>query len=115
MGGRGGNSGLQTNGITGLSVTFNGETTKYFFSKYNGQNFYQRDIGGIPEPTPQNMSAKEFEMRVLNNGAKTEKISKSEINKLERERNKDKEETDKFLNEQWYKAGPKKRKGWKGH
>ena len=64
MGGRGSNSnlgggsgsGLKT---TGLDVTHNGETTRYYFTSKDGQNYYQRGISGTPEPTPLNMSAKE--------------------------------------------------------
>ena len=63
MGGRGSNSnlgggsgsGLKT---TGLDVTHNGETTRYYFTSKDGQNYYQRGISGTPEPTPLNMSAK---------------------------------------------------------
>ena len=74
MGGRGSNSnlgggsgsGLKT---TGLDVTHNGETTRYYFTSKDGQNYYQRGISGTPEPTPLNMSAKEFRQRVESNGA----------------------------------------------
>ena len=76
MGGRGSNSnlgggsgsGLKT---TGLDVTHNGETTRYYFTSKDGQNYYQRGISGTPEPTPLNMSAKEFRQRVESNGATT--------------------------------------------
>lgn len=53
MGGRGSNSnlgggsgsGLKT---TGLDVTHNGETTRYYFTSKDGQNYYQRGISGTP-------------------------------------------------------------------
>lgn len=116
MGGRGGESGFSSSEkIAGLSVTIKGESTKYFFSSKNGQNFYKRGVEGTPEPTPQNMSAKEFERRIVSNGAKVEKISKSEINRLEKEYREGRKKTEKFLDEQWYKAAPRPRKGMKGH
>ena len=70
MGGRGSNSnlgggsgsGLKT---TGLDVTHNGETTRYYFTSKDGQNYYQRGISGTPEPTPLNMSAKEFRQKLF--------------------------------------------------
>ena len=66
--GGGSGSGLKT---TGLDVTHNGETTRYYFTSKDGQNYYQRGISGTPEPTPLNMSAKEFRQRVESNGATT--------------------------------------------
>ena len=56
---------------TGSDVTHNGETTRYYFTSKDGQNYYQRGISGTPEPTPLNMSAKEFRQRVESNGATT--------------------------------------------
>ena len=89
MGGRGSNSnlgggsggGLKT---TGLDVTHNGETTRYYFTSKDGQNYYQRGISGTPEPTPLNMSAKEFRQRVESNGATTKAVSNAEYKKAEK-------------------------------
>ena len=59
MGGRGGSSGIGAGGNTGLDVTRDGQTTRYYFFNRNGTNYYQRGISGTPEPTPANMSVKE--------------------------------------------------------
>lgn len=51
MGGRGSKSGGGGGG-SGVDVTHNGETTRYYFSEKNGMNYYQRGVGGTPQPTP---------------------------------------------------------------
>ena len=113
MGGRGGSSGISN--ISGLDVTFQGDTTRYYFSTRSGIHYYQRGIGGEPQQVPQNMTPSEFKRRVESNGATTKTVSVSERQKEEIERKKRKKETEKFLDEQWYKAAGKPRKGWKGH
>lgn len=55
MGGRGGSSSLTKS--SGLDVTIDGKTTRYYFTKSGGTNYYQRGIGDVPQPTPLNMSA----------------------------------------------------------
>lgn len=97
MGGRGGASGLSGE-ITGISVTMNGETTRYYFTKRSGQNFYQRGVGGTPEPTPMNMTANEFRNRVESSGAKVKNISASEMAKEEINYKADRKATNEFLN-----------------
>ena len=77
MGGRGGSSGIGSG--KGLDVTTkDGQTTRYYFSNRNGTNYYQRGVSGTPQPTPMNMSAKEFKQRVESNGAITKSVSGSE-------------------------------------
>ena len=39
----------------------------------------------------------------------------SQQKERESKRKADRKNTDKFLNEQWYKAGPRPKKGMKGH
>lgn len=96
MGGRGASSGLLGR-IIGLSVTKDGETTRYYFTKKNGQNFYQRGIGGTPEPTPMNMTVNEFRNRVESSGAKVKSISASDRNKEEIKYKADRKSTNEFL------------------
>ena len=74
MGGRGSSSG---GGGSGVDVTHNGETTRYYFSEKNGVNYYQRGVGGTPQPTPLNMSAKDFAKRVQANGATVKPVTAS--------------------------------------
>ena len=74
-GGRGGSSGLGKIGGVGLDVTYNGETTRYYFEKHGNQNYYSAGMGGMAEPTPQNMTPAEFKRRVESNGAKTAPVT----------------------------------------
>lgn len=100
MGGRGVSSGMgdESNGLHGMDVTVNGETTRYYFSSQNGVNYYQRGIGADPTPTPLNMSQKEFKERVENNGAATRKISTAERKKDLANYKEDRKQTNEFLN-----------------
>lgn len=113
MGGRGSASNIS--GASGLDVTYGQETTRYYFTSREGVNYYQRGFSGMPEQTPQNMSASEFRKRVESNGATTKSVSVSERQKDEIRYKKDREENDRMLNTAWYKAAPRPRKGWKGH
>lgn len=116
MDGRGVNSGSSAgNKVVGYAVTINGETTNYYFAKINGQNYYQCGVGGIPELTPLNMPPDEFRNRAASNGATVKNISATEKRKEEIRRKADREKANKELDIDWYRAAPKKRKGWKGH
>lgn len=86
MGGRGGSSGIDRAKETAFSVTMNGETTEYKFTKKGKQNYFQRGIGGRIEETPLNMSASEFRRRAESNGATVNKMSVSSWNKTEKSR-----------------------------
>lgn len=86
MGGRGGSSGIDRAKEIAFSVTMNGETTEYKFTKKGKQNYFQRGIGGRIEETPLNMSASEFRRRAESNGATVNKMSVSSWNKTEKSR-----------------------------
>ena len=45
MGGRGGSSGSKGIGGVGLDVTYNGETTRYYFERHENQNYYSTGMG----------------------------------------------------------------------
>lgn len=75
FGGREGSSVLGKIGGVGLDVTYNGETTRYYFEKHGNQNYYSAEMGGMAEPTPQNMTPAEFKRRVESNGAKTAPVT----------------------------------------
>lgn len=100
MGGRGGSSGIGIGGNSGLDVTKDGQTTRYYFSNRNGTNYYQRGIGGMPEPTPMNMSAKEFKQRVESGGATTKAVSVAERNKDKNTYKADRLATNQFLDKE---------------
>lgn len=111
--GAGGSGGGLLGGMQGLDVTVNGETTRYYFASKNGENYYQVGTGGRLNPTPQNMTAKEFMDRVKANGGAVKKVSAKEKAKDEVKYQADRKETDKFLDKHWYDARP--RYGMKGH
>lgn len=96
MGGRGGSSGIGAK-TSGLDVTKDGQTTRYYFSSQNGTNYYQRGIGGMPQPTPMNMSASEFRRRVEAGGAVTKTVSGTERAKESKAYKSDREATSRFL------------------
>lgn len=99
MGGRGSSSGGGGGGLSGIDVTTrDGETTRYYFEQHNGTNFYRMGIGGIPEPTPLNMSESEFKRRAKSNGATIKKVSKAEIQRSKEARAADRKATNEFLN-----------------
>lgn len=102
MGGRGSSSG---SGGGGIDVTHSGKTTRYYFSKRNGVNYYQKGIGGMPEPTPRNMSAKEFSDRVKANGATVKAVSQSARKIEEKAYKADRKATNSFLNQADVKMG----------
>ncbi len=102
MGGRGSSSG---GGGGGIDVTHSGKTTRYYFSKRNGVNYYQKGIGGTPEPTPRNMSAKEFSDRVKANGATVKAVSQSARKIEEKAYKEDRKATNSFLNQADAKMG----------
>lgn len=97
MGGRGGSSGIRARENGGLDVTKDGQTTRYYFSSQNGTNYYQRGIGGTPQPTPMNMSAAEFRRRVEAGGAVTKAVSGAEKSKEIKAYKTDREATSRFL------------------
>lgn len=115
MGGRGSISGLSGGGVNGITVKKNGSSTDYFFYTRDGVHYYQRGFDGIPEPTPQNMTMKEFRGRVEKNGAEVKSISEEKRRKAEKKYKKYREEAEKELDRLWVRGAGRPRKGWKGH
>ena len=87
-------------GNTGLDVTKDGQTTRYYFSNRNGTNYYQRGISGTPQPTPLNMSASEFKKRATSNGATVKKLSASERRRDQKAYKADRKATNAFLDKE---------------
>ena len=104
MGGRG-NSYRSSGGVSGIDVTNRGETTRYYFTKKNGVTYYQRGIGGTPEPTPGNMSAREFRKRVEANGATVKSVSASTREADMKNYKEDRKRTNEFLDIQSAQMG----------
>ena len=92
----------------GMDVTLNGETTRYYFTRENGVNYYKRGIGGMEQPTPLNMSQREFRERAESNGATTKNLSVSEWRKDLENYKKDRKETNDFLNQNEFNRTAKK-------
>lgn len=118
MGGRGGNSAFTpSNGLreSGLDVTFQGDTTRYYFYKSGNTNYYSKGIEGMPQQTPLNMSAAEFKQRVLSNGASVRDVTVDEYKADLKNHKLDRKATDRFLNTAWFTAAPRPRKGMRGH
>ena len=92
----------------GMDVTINGETTRYYFTRENGINYYKRGIGGMEQPTPLNMSQREFRERAESNGATTRNLSASEWRKDLENYKKDRKETNDFLNQNEFNRTAKK-------
>lgn len=100
MGGRGGKSSLKT-GLrhTGIDITVDGKTTRYYFSSNEGNNFYQRGLENRLQPTPQNKTASDFIEGAKKNGAIV-KILTSAQKKADLERyEKHRKEINEVLNE----------------
>lgn len=89
----------RTGGMTGYNVTTaNGQKMTYYFEKSDEGTMYKRSIGALYEPTPNNMTEKEFIQRVQANGGTVEKISNAELARQQEEYRQDRERTNEFLN-----------------
>lgn len=78
MGGRGASSGAGGGSLGGAKITFNGQTTTYYFYQKGNESYFQRGVSGSIEPIPGGMSAKEFVNRAKSNGADVKSISAKE-------------------------------------
>lgn len=87
MGGRGASSG--TGKIGGVEITINGEKITYYFTKYKGAYYYQRDLASNPEKLPNNQTPKDIIDRAKSNGAEVKTFSESEKKRREKERRKE--------------------------
>lgn len=88
MGGRGGSSG--GGGGSGVDVTHSGETTRYY---------YQRGVGGTPQPTPLNMTVRDFTKRVQANGATVKPVTAAAKAAEQKAYEADRKATNDFLNQ----------------
>lgn len=95
-GGRGGRR-IGANNISAARVKMGDYEAEYYFMKAGSKNFFQRGLGGTPEPTPNNMSKNAMVSRMQKNGAEVSVMSKSEIKKNLESHKKYREEMEKFL------------------
>ena len=108
MGGRGRYSGLDT--IKQITVNMDGVKITYRSEK--GKTW--RIENGNVKDTVQ-MTLKEIENRAKKAGYSVKTYTNKEYAQYEKEYRKEREKTNKQLDELWYKAGPRSRKGMKGH
>lgn len=107
FGGRGGGSGRGGGGSSrggspaGVSFT-DSKTGKeynyYFYKGDDGKNYYSTSIGGLPKPTPNNMSHEEMVERLKQNTGNVKSISKAEKAKAEKTYKAERAEVDRQLN-----------------
>lgn len=111
MGGRGGSSGLSSNAVKAVIIDINGSKITYrqrgdHITSLSGQEPKQTGIFKTVKDIIKNADQKGLSYTTLND---------RQLKDYDEQRKKDRKITDKQLNDLWYKAAPKKRKGWKGH
>lgn len=109
-GGGGGGAGGGTGGGSGKTVAFdidmNGAKVSYVVK--SGKVY--KENGDIV-----NLSADQIITNAKGLGYKVKTYNSKQASDREQRRTESRKETSKQLDELWYKAGPKPRKGWKGH
>lgn len=89
-------------GVSGYDVTTaSGNKMTYYLETVDGVTYYRDTINGVGEPTPNNMTEKEFIARIQENGGTVAKKSSSELLKEYEDYIKDREATSKFLDESY--------------
>ena len=109
FGGRGGASGLNT--IRQITVDMDGIKVTYRSEK--GKTWRIENGNNVKDTVP--MTLKEIEDRAKKAGYSVKTYTNKEYAQYEKEYRKDREETSKQLDRLWYEAGPRPRKGWRGH
>lgn len=108
MGGRGSSSGLDT--IKQITVNMDGVNITYRSAK--GKTWRIED-GNVKDTVP--MTLKEIEERAKKAGYPVKTYTSKEYAQYEKDYRKEREETSKQLDRLWFEAGPRPRKGMKGH
>ena len=112
MGGRGGASSRGSAKMKMLSVnTGNGWIS---YREYGGKT-YAIGQGNAPSGSGIAKSLSSIKKNAERLGFKVKTYNSKEYAKYEEAYKKDREATEKFLNEQWYRAAPRPRHGLKGH
>lgn len=106
MGGRGSSSGI-SGGVAAFDIDMGGGSRSHFVVR-NWKTY--RETGDAV-----NMSASQLIKNAKKQGYDVTTYNASQQKERESKRKEDRKKADKFLNEQWYKAGPKPKKGMKGH
>lgn len=98
-----GKSAENNSGISGYNVTTsNGQKMIFYFEKSpDGTTYYRNTINGVGEPTPNNMTEKEFVERIKNNGGTADRMSDADITKQLADYKKDREEFNDMMNREY--------------
>ena len=109
FGGRGGASGL--NKIRQITVDMNG--IKATYRREKGKTWRIENGNSVKDTVP--MTLKEIEDRAKKAGYSVKTYTNKEYAQYVKEYRKDREEASKQLDILWFEAGPRPRKGWRGH
>lgn len=89
-------------GVNGYNVvSSDGTKREFYFQTEGGKTYYSNSLGVVLEPTPNDWTEKEMIDAIKNNGGQVQKYSRSELVNKEAERLKDREETNRFLNNEY--------------
>lgn len=111
MGGRGAVSGIT--GTKALIIKFSNGTTSEFREK-NGV-LLKRTEGGTFEPAGISKTLNELVSNAKKNGYEHRTMNATQVKKYDEAYKENRAASSKQLDNLWFKAAPKKRKGWKGH
>ena len=109
MGGRGASSGLDT--IKQVTVNIDGNNITYRNEK--GKTWVVGTGGVTGDTVPRTL--KEIETSARKAGYPVKTYTNKELAQYEKEYRKERKKASKQLDELWFKAGPRPRKGMKGH
>lgn len=73
------------------------------------------DLDGTQPKNTNGMTLDQIHARAKEMGWKVKTYDDKQIKEYDTQRAKDRQETNRQLNDEWYRAAPKPRKGWKGH
>lgn len=109
FGGRGSSSGLDP--IKQITVNIDGDNITYRSEKGKTWVVGTGSVAGNTVPR----TLKEIEASAKKAGYSVKTYTNKELARYEKEYRKEREKTSKQLDELWHKAGPRPRKGMKGH
>lgn len=103
----------QSSGGTKAIVVESPDGTKLSYRVHS--NGAVTEIDGVVPKNTNGMTLDQISERAKGMGWKVKTYDDNQLKEHDEKRKKDREETDRQLNDDWYRAAPKPRKGWKGH
>lgn len=113
MGGRGAVSGITSGGVKALIVKFQNGISKEYREK-NGV-LLERSVGGTFQPTNATRTLNDLVSTAKKNGYEYTTLNAAQVRKYDSEYKKNRAMSSKQLDDLWFRAAPKKKKGMKGH